>query len=408
MLPSPPLGDTPQTVHEALCRGETGLKEVTLFSTEGSACTVGGEIADFSPREYLPTGNLRPLDRAAQLAAIAAAKALEDAGCTPEMRRDDDVGLVLGTLFGSIHTISAFDRRALEAGPKYAKPLDFANSVINAPAGQTAIWHDLRGVNSTVCCGTGSGLQAISYGANLIRTGRADTLLAGGADELCFESFLGFHRTGRVAGSCRRPEAGEAPRPIPFAAGRNGFALGEGAALFLLEERDQALARGATILGEVRGYGNAFDPSRGRDAARAAKALQRSVEEALREARVKAGRLGAISTSANGSPAGDLHEARALAAALDGAPKCPPVTAIKGGLGESLGAGGAIQAITLLESLTRRRLPGIGGLVEAAPDLPLEHLSHEAREVAYPVGLASALDTDGHACALVLEAADTN
>lgn len=287
-----PLGDTPASVHGALCRGETGLARVTLFSTEGLPCPVGGEITGFSPREYLPKGNLRPLDRAAQLATIAAARALEGAGCTPELRRERDVGLVLGTLFGSVHTISAFDRRALEAGPQYAKPMDFANSVINAPAGQTAIWHDLRGVNSTICSGTGSGLQAIAYAANLIRAGRADTLLAGGADELCFESFLGFHRTGRVAGSSRRQGAGADPRPIPFAADRNGFALGEGAALFLLEERDQALARGATPLGEIRGSGNAFDPSRGRDAARAAGALERSVEEALAEARIDGAGLG--------------------------------------------------------------------------------------------------------------------
>ncbi len=394
-----PLGDSPESLQEALCAGKTGLKQLELFPAEGLSCQLAGEISGFSPRDYLVSGNLRPLDRTAQLATVATLKALEGAGCTAELRQQQDVGLVLGTLFGSVHTISAFDRRALEAGPKYAKPLDFANSVINAAAGQTAIWHDLRGVNSTICSGSPSGLQAIAYAADLIREGRADTLLAGGADELCFESFLGFHRTGRMAGS----GSNEAPQPIPFAAHRNGFALGEGSALFLLESRDQALARGATILGEIRGHGNAFDPSRGKDSELAAGALRRAITIALQEAAIEGDQLAAISTSANGSPEGDRHEAQALASALGPCLQDLPVTAIKGALGESLGTSSAIQAIALLEALTQGQLPGISGLDEADPSLPLSGLSNAARPLQGSLGLVTALDAGGHACALILE-----
>src|SRR5262249_36934227 len=146
-------------------------------------------------------GNIRPLDRTSQLVAAAAGLALEDSGGAAEMRRTQDVGLGLGTMVCSVHTISEFDRRAVAAGPTYARAMSFANTVINAAAGQTAIWHRLRGVNSTIASGSSSGLQAIAYAAQLIAGGQGTALLAGGAEELCFESFLAFNRAGLLCGS---------------------------------------------------------------------------------------------------------------------------------------------------------------------------------------------------------------
>src|SRR6185436_16931218 len=126
----------------------------------------------------------------------------------PERRVEREVGLVLGTMYCSVHTISEFDRRCLQHRPSHASPMDFANSVINAAAGQPAISHRMRGVNSTVSAGEASGLLAIASAADLIRGGRAAALLAGGAEELCYESYLAFHRAGRLAGP--------GGHPVPF------------------------------------------------------------------------------------------------------------------------------------------------------------------------------------------------
>src|SRR5262249_12447237 len=160
------------------------------------------------------------LDRTSQLVTAAARLALDDSGWTRELRSSVEVGLVLGTMFCGVHTIGEFDRRAVTAGPAYASPLDFANTVINAAAGHTAIWHNLRGVNSTIAGGSASGLQALAHAADLISNGRASVVLAGGVEELCFESFCGFHHAGMLCGSNCKP--GEFP--IPFDARRNGFA----------------------------------------------------------------------------------------------------------------------------------------------------------------------------------------
>lgn len=391
-----PLGDRPETLHHALCEGESGLCPVDLFDTADLPVKEAAEIR-FEPRDYLPEGNLRPLDRTGRLVIAAAQLALDDAGWSTEARAEHAVGLVLGTMYGSVHTIASFDERALVAGPKYVKPFDFANSVINAAAGQTAIWHGLRGVNSTVAGGTAAGAQALAYAVETIRQGRADAVLAGGGEELSFESFFAFCRAGLLAGS----RNGGPPRAVPFDRRRNGFALGEGAALLMLESAESAARRGARVLGRIRGQAAAFDVSRGTDDEVAARTVARTAELALEDAGAEPGELSAVCASASGALAGDRHEALGLARVLAGE---TPVTAIKGQHGEALGASGAVQTLVLLESFAQGRLPGIAGLGEVLEGAPAA-LAAEPRTLgdASLLGLVTAVGIDGNVCALVLE-----
>ncbi|MFY9825275.1 MAG: beta-ketoacyl synthase N-terminal-like domain-containing protein, partial [Thermoanaerobaculia bacterium] len=250
------LADSPAGLHAALCAGRSGLKAIELFPTEGIGCHQAGEIRPFDPQSYLPDRNLRPIDRTSRLLLVAAGQALAASGLTTAAAAEREIGLVLGTMFCSVRTIAEFDRRSLQLGPSHASPLDFANSVINAAAGQTAIWYGLRGLNSTISAGAASGLAAIGYAVDQIRGGRATALLAGGAEELCFESFLGHFRAGRLCGSDR---SGRGEAPIPFDSRRNGFALAEGAALVTLEDAAAAAGRGAPVLAEVLGHGSGFD-----------------------------------------------------------------------------------------------------------------------------------------------------
>ncbi|HYL05891.1 MAG TPA: beta-ketoacyl synthase N-terminal-like domain-containing protein, partial [Thermoanaerobaculia bacterium] len=262
-----PLGDSPAALHQALAEGRTGRRPVELRPAEARVemrCRLAGEVRPFDPQAYVGDRNLRPLDRTSRLLVVAAQLALADSGWTAEQCARREVGLVLGTTFCGLRTIAEFDRRGLRLGPSHASPMDFANSVINAAAGQAAIWHGLRGVNSTVAAGEASGLLALAQAADLIRGGRAAALLAGGAEELCFESFFGFYRAGRLCGSAAGAGSGEADAeevPIPFDARRNGYSLSEGAALLMLEDAAAAAARGATVRAELLGHGTAFDVS---------------------------------------------------------------------------------------------------------------------------------------------------
>lgn len=389
------LGDEPGAVHRAACEGQSALAPVDGFEPAGLTRPLGFEVKNFKPKEYLGKKNMRPLDRTARLLATATHLALADAGWAPEARAEQEIGLVLGSMYGSVRTIAEFDRRAVEAGPMYASPLDFANTVINAAAGQTAIWHGLRGINSTISAGQSSGLQAIAYAAGLIRAGRAPVLLAGGAEELCLESFLAMERAGLIA------TAGE-EAPVPFGTA-GGFLPGEGAALLVLEDAEVAARRGARVLAEVRGAALGFDPSVGRDADAAVETSASAIRAALADAGIGPGDVGAVGASANGGPL-DALEARALHAALGDRSAEVPVAAIKGCLGETLGADGGLQAVVAVESLRSGRHPGVRGL-EPGPDFPLRAAGPEPRPLAGSQVLLDSFGWDGRHSALVVGAA---
>jgi len=390
------LADSAAGLHEALKEGRSGLKPIELFPLNGLGPRQAGEVRPFEPKQWLGEKNLRPVDRTARLLLVAAQQALEASGWTPELRTRDQAGLVLGTMYCSVRTIAEFDRRAVQAGPSHASPLDFANSVINAAAGQAAIWHGLPGVNSTISAGAASGLMALSTAADLIRTGRSGALLAGGVEELCYESFVAFLRAGQLAERDGRPG-----RPIPFDARRDGMALAEGAALLALEEAAQAERRGAPVLGEILGHGTAFDPTGGEQAA---ETLARAVRLALDDAGLGPEEIDAVSAGANGGVEEDRQEAAGLAMALGERAGSVPVTAVKSMLGEALGASGALQAVAALGTLSDGVLPGIPGLGEVEEGFALGGVSAVSRPVRARRILITISGYGGHNCALILGA----
>ena len=390
------LGDSPTLLHWALCHGHSGLHPVEQGRFEYRINRQVGSIDSFQPGSYLPDKNLRPLDRTGQLVVAAAKLALENSGWTAAKIKEQDVGLILGTMFGSVHTISKFDRQALTNGPSCASPMDFANTVINAAAGQTAIWHKLRGINSTIACGAISGLMALGYAADLIRYGHQTAVLAGGADELCFESFSGFERAGLLY-----EITDGMGLPVPFGARRTGFAVSEAAALLMLEEWEAAVTRGASIVGEIRGYGSTYNPGR-HNGSGGTDAIVRAIGAASEDAGVPLLEIDCISASANGSVKTDKDEALAIKTLWNGYHSLIPVTAIKSMIGETLGASGAIQAVDLLETMRTGVLPGIPDLESFEPELPSLNISCQQRQIDVRCGLVNSIGFDGNACALVI------
>jgi 3-oxoacyl-[acyl-carrier-protein] synthase II len=395
------LSDSAGGLHDSLCAGTRAIRPLTLFGTDALKCHFGGEIADFSAKAYLGPKNLRSLDRASQMVASAVKLALDSSGWSSEMLVAEEVGLVVGTMFCGLHTISEFDRGALVDGPSYVSPMNFANTVFNAAAGQAAIRHNLRGVNSTVAAGSASGLQAIAYAAELIRHGRARAVLAGGGDAMCFEAILGFDRAGLLDESDHEGHQFAAP----FSEGRAGFALGEGAAIVMLEEGDGATARGAHVRAQIRGHSSAYDYSRGTDKENAISAIARVIRMALADANMTATDVGCLSASANGDVFWDRSEAYGVAASLGETAKRLPMTAIKSMLGETLGAGGALQVIDMVETLRDGSLPGICNLEQVEDGLPLGRVGRETQTIVAGSGIVNSIGFDGHCCSLVLSRA---
>lgn len=395
------LGDDPEVVQRALCAGRHARR---TLGADGPAGLSGCEIAplpDFDAARYLGAEtNLRPLDGAGRRLAAAAALALEASGWTPAACAAEPVGLVAGTMFAGMHTIAEFDRRALEAGPQYVMPLDFANTVFNAAAGQTAIRHRLTGPNATLGGGPVAGLQALGYAADLVRSGQAAAILAGGVDELSPEAIVAFARGGLLGSSTANGGCA-----VPFARRRDGCALGEGAVLFMVESLASAARRGATVLAEIVASATAWAPPPEAGDASApdevAQTVARAIAQAFGQADLRRSALDAWSASASGAPARDRSEARGFVAALgDSAPRIA-VTAVKGAIGEALGAAGGLQALALVQAMRSGRLPGVAGLVEAEEGLGFA-LSADDREVDLRLCLATAVGFDGAVEALLL------
>ena len=403
------LADSRQALHEALCNGRRGLKRVQLFSDpllDGRP--IAGEITGFDPSFYLGEQNFRPLDRTSQLLISAAQLALNDSRWTPEELEIETVGLVVGTTFCSLRTISAFDRRALVEGPSCASPLDFANTVINAAAGQTGIWHKLRGVNSTISTGITSALEALTYAAGLIRDGHENAILAGGVEDLCVESLLAFQRAGLLLDGSKDDDC----FPVPFDKLSNAFALAEGAALLMLEERDSALARGSVILAELKGGGSYFDSAQAcrptdqplRSQTSRSIGIATAIAGALEESQIGVADVETFSLGANGNCFCDSVEALGYEQIFKHCSPSKPGTAIKAMLGENMGASAAIQTIEAISTLTDGRISGVPGYTDNGHNRPFVSISSTSRKVESRNCLVSSVGLDGHCCALIIGA----
>jgi 3-oxoacyl-[acyl-carrier-protein] synthase II len=383
-----PMGDSPQAVHDGLRRGGPTLSPVELVPTARG-------LAPEAPDAYLNNRNAYSLDRPSRLLSASAQLALADAGWMPEDLRREDVGLFVGTMFSSAHTISRFDCHVAREGPAYASPFDFANTVINAPSGQAAIWHGLRGVNKTVATGSSSGLEAIGSAAAAIKTGLAVCLVAGGVEELSQESVRAFDEAGLL---CAR---GRHSRPFDPSSG--GLILSESAALLVIEDETAARRRGANVVAEICGHGQTFDVSRRRDVRRSVRSIVRSMRIAMEEAGLRPEDIDAICASANGVVSVDQHEAVAITTVFEARTALPPVSAVKSLLGESLGAGGPMQCAVMIEAMRTGIVPAALDLGRL-PDKVVPFVQHAGSpRNGIRTCLINSLSYDGHSCSLVLK-----
>lgn len=368
-----PLGAGAEAFATALYEGRSARCASERFGEH----VITAEIRAFDPKPWLGATGIRALDRTARLLCVAAHFALQHSGV--QTGDGAEIGLVCGTMLGSVHSIASFDFSGLTGGPEYVSPLEFPNTVISSPAGQTAIRFHLRGVNSTVCAGMASGLMAIGYASEFIRLGRSTALLAGGAEELCEESLVGMRKSAAP---------GDGTDVVP----------GEGAALFAMESAAQARARGAPLLVEIAGFAASYGLPNGSGPQIAVKAAQAAVEGALHDAGIAPEQIAGIITAANGSRSSAVIEARVLqhvfGKRLAEVPACAP----KGALGEGLGSSGAMCALVGAMALERQSLPPTVGLANCEG---LSVSSSQQRLTGDSV-LLTAFGCDGNHAALVL------
>ncbi|MDD5155649.1 MAG: beta-ketoacyl-[acyl-carrier-protein] synthase family protein [Candidatus Omnitrophica bacterium] len=383
---------------EALFKGISGVKLISLFDTSGFKVKTAGEIKDFRPQDFLGDKGLRTLDRSTKLANSAAKLALEDAGLEITESNTNDTGVAIGTTLGSVNSISEFDKEAMREGAHYVSPALFPNTVINSPASQVSIRFNIRGFNTVISTGFTSSLDAINYGADFIRLGRAKIVLAGGVEELCIQTFLGFYKTGFLAGLKDR----DIELSCPFDERRNGIILGEASCILILEELGAAMERKADIYAEVMGFGTAFDPYRVNKYTLRTEALKKSIEQALEKSGLTPDKIDYICSGANSTPDGDLVETLCIKEVFAGKAREIPVSSIKSMIGECFSASGACQAAAGICAIEKQMIPPTINYRKKDGRCDLDYVTSGARSSGIDNVLVSAFGPSGCNSSLVI------
>jgi len=347
--------------------------------------SAGPDIPDFDPTVFLGDKGIRHFDRTALLLGSAAKLAAQQSGIGEAGYRAEEMGVVVGSTHGSIQAIAEFDQESVREGPNYVNPQDFANTVISQPASRISVIFGATGLNTTIATGAVSALDALAYGLTMLRLGRVKVLLCGSGIGYSPEIERGYAQAGKLIISQNGVGA--------FAAGRKGPKFGEGAAVFVLEDAEKAIARQATILGCVSGVGSVFQNG--------ASGMVRAVEEALSCADLQSENISCVVSFASGSPQGDLEEGEALHQAL---PQVP-ITAPKSQTRDCLEASGAIHMAIALLSIQAGRVTPIPHLIDVDPAFQqLDLVTGQARQLPVEHVLVTARDESGHNAAVIISA----
>jgi len=387
-----PIGTGKDEFWSGLRQGRTGFRKITLFDALPFAVGVAGEISDFDAQSFLGNKGLRELDRSTRLVCSAAKLALNDAGLIINGENSDQVGVSIGATFGSLHSISQFDRVGLTEGPRFVNPSHFPNTVLNSPASRVSIRFGIKGFNTTISTGFCSGMDSLIYASDFLRLRRVDAVLAGGVEELCEETFQGFHMLGCLSGS-----DGTEQVCCPFDRRRNGVVLSEGASVLVLEDLAVARKRGADILAVVLGYGSAFDV-----AGRECGGLRSAVTAALADAECTTDEIDYISSCANSSLELDRLESRVIREIFGARSREIPVSSIKSMIGESFSASGSMSLTSAVGVLRDGIIPPTVNYHEKDAECDIDCVPNEAKRQSVQRVLVTTSDPYGQNSAVVL------
>ena len=392
-----PLGNDARSTWAAAVAGESGIDWIRSFDASGFPVRVAAEVKDFDPATVASPKEVRKLERNVLLSLGAAKEAMADAGLNgfDPMR----VGIVFGTAIGGLNGIVEQGDVLRERGPARVAPSFIPSVLVDAASGQLAISLGIKGPNYAPVSACATGSHAVGEGAEIIRRGDADAVLAGGA-EACMHPLI-------LAGFCAmRGLAAEEEHPPrasrPFDATRAGFVMGEGACVLVLEELETARARGATVYAEVLGYGASNDAHHMAQPEPEATGVAEMMRVALRRADVEPERVGYVNAHGTSTPLGDLAETKAIKDVFGKHAYELAVSSTKSMMGHTFGAAGAVEAMMCVLAIHEGVIPPTINYEHPDPDCDLDYVPNEAREAKIDVALSNAMGLGGHnGCVLI-------
>ncbi len=394
-----PLGGNYASTLEAAWAGRSGAGAITHFDPSEFSCRIAAEYTEPLAPDILAARDLRRTNRCVLFALEATAEALADSGLGIDDGNRNRIGVAIGSGIGGLGTILENDAILREKGPRRVSPFTIPMGIANMSSGMISVHYSIRGPNICHVSACASGAHAIGEAAKLIERGQADVMIVGGAEApILGVTVAGF--ASMKALSTRNDDPERASRP--FDRGRDGFVVGEGAGVLVIESLEHAQARGASIRAEVMGYGATADATHAVAPDPAGEAASRCMDLALEDAGIRPEDVGYVNAHATSTPAGDPAEVVALRRTFGDYLDRLPVSATKSMTGHLLGAAGSVEAILSIGAMEGGRLPPTINLDDPDPACALDHVANRARSVRVDVALSNSFGFGGTNASLVL------
>ncbi|NND02891.1 MAG: beta-ketoacyl-ACP synthase II [Acidimicrobiia bacterium] len=380
--------------------GTSGVGRISRFDPSDFKAQIAAEVTGFDPEHYMPLKEARRLDRNAQFFWAASEQAMNDAGLSFE---EDDpqalrAGVACGSGIGGIITFQDEVGVLLDRGPSRVSPLAITKIISNMAGGVASIQFNLFGPNICTVTACAASANAIGDAAEIIRRDDADVMLAGGTEAGIVELSLASFASARAL-STRNDDPAAASRP--FDADRDGFVMGEGAAVLILEERERAIARDATIYGEVLGYGMSADGYHITMPRPGGAGATRAMQHALRDAALDASEIDYVNAHGTSTPANDSTETAAIKAAFGEHAADIPVSSTKSMSGHLLGGAGALEALLCILAIRDGVLPPTINYETPDPECDLDYVPNEARDAVISHVMSNSFGFGGHNVSLI-------
>ncbi|MGK7929745.1 MAG: beta-ketoacyl-ACP synthase II [Spirulina sp.] len=395
-----PIGNTLAEYWQGLMEGRNGIDTVTHFDPSRHNCRLGGEVKGFDPHEYLPKKDAKRMDRFSQFAVAASKQALTDAKLEIDDLNADRIGVLIGTGVGGIKVMEDQQEVYLNRGPSRCSPFMIPMMIANMAAGLTAIHTGAKGPNTCAVTACAAGSNAIGDAFRLVQGGYADAMICGGTEAAITPlAYAGFAAARAL--STRNDDPQHACRP--FDKDRDGFVMGEGSGILIIEDLECALARGARIYGEIVGYGMTCDAYHMTSPVPGGLGATRAIELALKDGGLTPDRVSYINAHGTSTPANDPTETNAIKKALGEYAYKIPVSSTKSMTGHLLGGSGGIEAVATVMAIAKDRVPPTINLEEPDKDCDLDYIPNESREVEVEVALSNSFGFGGHNVTLAFQ-----
>jgi 3-oxoacyl-[acyl-carrier-protein] synthase II len=398
-----PLGIGTQANWDALCAGTSGVGHITKFDTTGFAAQIAGEVKGFDPLQFVEKKEVKKMDIFIQYAIAASQFAVDDAGLvvTPEIA--NRVGVLIASGIGGFTTIEREHRAFLEGGPRKISPFFIPSAIINLAAGQVSIRHGAKGPNSATCTACAASAHAIGDAYEIIRRDDADVMIAGGSEAaVCAMGVGGFAALRAL--STRNDEPEKASRP--FEKDRDGFVLGEGSGMLILEELGHALRRDAPIYAELVGYGMSADAFHMTAPSEDGEGAVRVMQMALRHAGVRPEQVDYINAHGTATPYNDKLETMAIKRCFGEHARKVAISSTKSMTGHLLGASGGLEAGITALSVRHQLIAPTINLDHPDPECDLDYVPHVKRAATIEYALSNSFGFGGTNGALLFRKYD--